>query len=59
MKNTKLVNLKEGSLKSTEDYVNAVKYLIETPEMKTYMETQILVMPIDYPRQLHIWHAIT
>ncbi len=49
MKNTKLVDLKEESLKSTEDYINAVKYLIETSEMKTYMETQVLVVPMDYP----------
>ncbi len=59
MENTKLVDLKEGSLKSTEDYINTVKYLIETSKMKTYMKTQVLVVPMDYPRQLHIWHAIT
>jgi hypothetical protein len=59
MENTKLVDLKEGSLKSTEDYINAVKYLIETPEMKTYMETRVLVAPMDYPGQLHVRRAIT
>jgi len=59
MENTKLVDLKEGSLKSTKDYINAIKYLIEISEMKTYMETQVLVAPMDYPGQLYIRHAIT
>ena len=43
MENTKLVDLKEGSLHSTEDYVNAIKHLLNISEVKTYMETQMLV----------------
>ncbi|CAG8758369.1 25635_t:CDS:1, partial [Dentiscutata erythropus] len=46
------------SLKLTEDYVVAVKHLIDNPEIKTYLEIQVLVAPMDYPRQLHIQRAI-
>ena len=47
MENTKLVYLKEGSLHSTEDYVNALRHLINVPEVRTYMETQVLVAPMN------------
>lgn len=59
MENTKLVDLIEGSLKSTDDYVKAVKCLMDIPEIRTYMETQVLVAPMDYPGQLHMRRAIT
>jgi hypothetical protein len=49
MENTKLVDLKEGSLHSTNDYIGAIKHLVNIPEVKTYMETRILVAPMDYP----------
>ena len=59
MEDTKLVDLKEGPLHSTEDYVNALTYLVNIPEVKTYMEMQVLVAPMDYPGQLHVRRAIT
>lgn len=59
IENMKLINLKEGSLYSTIDYINALKSLINIPEVETYIESQVLIAPIDYPRQLHIWHNIT
>ncbi|CAG8792069.1 4198_t:CDS:1, partial [Dentiscutata erythropus] len=49
----------EGSLHSTEEYVNAVKHLINIPEAKVYIEMQVLVAPMDYPRQLHVRRGIT
>ncbi|CAG8738953.1 10062_t:CDS:1, partial [Dentiscutata erythropus] len=48
-----------GSLHSTEDYVNALKSLINISEVETYLKTQVLIAPMDYPGQLHIWRAIT
>lgn len=59
MANTKLVCLKEGALHSTNDYVNALKHLIDIPEAKAYMETQVFVAPMDYPGQLYVRRAIT
>ncbi|CAG8663745.1 812_t:CDS:2, partial [Ambispora gerdemannii] len=58
MDNTKLVDLKEGSLRSTNNYVDAIKHLMDVPEVRTYVETQILVAPMDYPGQLHVRRAI-
>ena len=39
MNNIKLMNLVEGSLRSTEDYVNALK---NVPELKSYLELHVL-----------------
>jgi hypothetical protein len=36
MSNTKLVNLVEGSLHSTEDYIKALDNLFNVPELETY-----------------------
>jgi len=33
MNNTKLINLVEGSLRSTEDYINALKNVLDVPEL--------------------------
>ena len=54
MENMKLVDLKEGPLHSTEDYINALTYLTDIPEVKAYMNMQVLVAPMDYPGQLHV-----
>ncbi|CAG8767624.1 21126_t:CDS:2, partial [Gigaspora rosea] len=59
MENTELVDLKEESLHSTEDYVSALKFLINIPEAETYIKTWVLIAPMDYPGQLYIWRAIT
>jgi len=58
MENSKLVDLKEGSLHSTSNYIEAVKYMIDVPEVRDYMEMQTLVAPMDYPGQLHVRRAI-
>ena len=55
MDNTKLVELKEGSLHSMEDYINA---LTNVNEAKTYLENQVLVAPMDYPGQLNVRRAV-
>ncbi|CAG8823298.1 8770_t:CDS:1, partial [Dentiscutata erythropus] len=34
-------------------------HLINIPEAKVYMETQVLVAPIDYPGQLYVRRGIT
>ncbi len=58
MKNTKLVDLKEGPLHSTNNYIEALKYMIDVSEIRDYMVIQILIASMDYSEQLHVWHAI-
>ncbi|CAG8824501.1 16324_t:CDS:1, partial [Dentiscutata erythropus] len=48
-----------GFLHSTEEYVNALKSLIDVPEAGAYIRTQVFIAPMDYPGQLHIRRAIT
>ncbi|CAG8793960.1 20427_t:CDS:2, partial [Gigaspora rosea] len=57
--NTILVDLKEGFLYLTEEYVNALKSLISIPEAENYMRAQVFIALIDYPGQLHVQRAIT
>jgi len=47
MSNTKLVNLIEGSLHSTEDYIKALENIFNVPELKAYLEKSVLVAPMD------------
>jgi hypothetical protein len=58
MENTKLVDLKEGSLHSTDDYVKALRHMMDVHEVRTYLETQVLVAPMDYPGQRNVRRAI-
>jgi len=58
MANTKLVCLKEGSLHSTKDYINALEHLISVDEVRNYLETQVLIAPMDYPGQRYVRCAI-
>ena len=58
MENTKLVDLKEGPLHSTDDYVQALRHMMNVHEVKTYLETQVLVAPMDYPGQRNVRRAI-
>src|SRR6185369_14207217 len=59
MNNTKLVNLVEGSLHSTEDYIGALENIFNVPELKAYLEKSILVAPMDYPGQIHVRRAVS
>jgi len=59
MNNTKLVNLVEGNLRSTEDYVKALQNVFNIPELKLYLEKYILVAPMDYPGQYFVRHGIS
>jgi len=58
MKNTKLVDLKEGPFYSTNNYIEVLKHMIDVPEIRDYMVMHILIAPMDYSRQLHVWCAI-
>ena len=49
MHNTKLVDLLEGNLHSTKDYLLAVQSVINIPEMNTYLEKNVLIASMDYP----------
>ncbi|CAJ0825685.1 8589_t:CDS:2, partial [Entrophospora sp. SA101] len=49
-----LVNLVEGSLHSTGDYIKALENIFNVPELKAYLEKFILVAPMDYPGQIHV-----
>ena len=58
MKNIKLIDLKEGPLHSTNNYIEALKHMIDVPKIRDYMVMQILITSMNYLRQLHVWHAI-
>ncbi|CAG8615864.1 12866_t:CDS:2, partial [Gigaspora rosea] len=58
IENTRLVDLREGSLHSTKDYMNALKSLINIPKAEAYLKTQVLIAPMYYPGQLYIQCAI-
>src|SRR5436190_8464647 len=59
MQNTKLIDLLEGNLHSTKDYISVVRSIInDIPELCTYLEKNILVAPMDYPGQKNIRRAI-
>ena len=49
MKNTKLVDLKEGPFHSINNYIEALKHMINVSKIRDYMVMQILIAPIDYP----------
>ncbi len=60
MENTKLVDLKVGSLHLIENYVDALKYMINIhEEVKNYLKMWILIAPMDYPGKFHVRCAIT
>jgi hypothetical protein len=59
MQNTKLIDLLEGSLHSTKDYISVIQLIINIPELCTYLEKNILIAPMDYPGQKNIRRAIT
>ncbi|CAH1769821.1 2487_t:CDS:2, partial [Entrophospora sp. SA101] len=54
MKNTKLVNLVEGSLHSTRDYVKAINNLLNVPELESYLGLYALPASLDYPGQFNL-----
>ena len=62
MKNTKLVDLKEGPLHSTNNYIEALKHMIDVPEIRDYIVMQILIAPMDqlsYQIQRFFWNTGT
>ena len=59
MANTKLVDLVEGSLHSTGDYIKALNNLLDVPELKLYLEQYVLAAPMDYPGQFYTRCAIS
>src|SRR2546430_17671128 len=58
MHNTKLVDLLEGNLHSTRDYLLAIQSVIDIPEINSYLEKNILVAPMDYPGQKNVRCAV-
>jgi hypothetical protein len=59
MSNTKLVNLVEGSLHSTKDYIKGLENLFNVPELETYLESYVLPGSFDYPGQIHGRRAVS
>jgi len=45
LKNTKLIDLLEGNLHSTKNYVSVIQLIIDIPELHTYLEKNILIAP--------------
>ena len=58
MHNTKLIDLLEGNLHSTSDYLSVIRSVINIPEMHAYLEKNILVAPMDYPGQRNVRRAV-
>ncbi|CAI2193567.1 15145_t:CDS:2, partial [Funneliformis geosporum] len=48
----------KGSLHSTNDYFSVIRSIINIPEIHAYLEKNIFVMPMDYPRQKNVCRAI-
>ncbi|CAJ0915638.1 1520_t:CDS:2, partial [Entrophospora sp. SA101] len=48
-----------GNLHSTEDYIKALQNVFNVPELKLYLEKNILVSPMDYPGQFYVRRAIS
>ncbi|RIA96605.1 hypothetical protein C1645_815121 [Glomus cerebriforme] len=58
LKNTKLIDLLEGNLYSTKDYLSVIQLIIDIPELYTYLEKNIFIAPMDYPGQKNIYRTI-
>lgn len=58
MNNTKLIDLIEGNLHSTRDYLSVIRSVINIPEMHAYLTKNILVVPMDYPGQRNVRRAV-
>ena len=58
MQNTKLIDLLEGSLHSTNDYLSAIRLIINIPGMYEYLEKKIVIAPMDYPGQKNVRRAV-
>jgi hypothetical protein len=58
MQNTKLIDLLEGSLHSTEEYISVIQLIINIPELYAYLEKNVLAAPMDYPEQKNIRRAV-
>jgi hypothetical protein len=58
MQNTKLIDLLEGGLHSTEDYISVIRLIINIPELCAYLEENALVTPMDYPGQKNVRCAV-
>jgi hypothetical protein len=58
MQNTKLIDLLEGSLHSTNDYLLVIRSIINIPEIHAYLDKNIFVAPMDYPGQKNVRRAI-
>src|SRR5256885_889037 len=58
MQNTKLINLIEGNLHSTKNYISVIQLITNIPELCAYLENNILIIPMNYPEQKNIRHAI-
>jgi len=52
--NTKLFDFVQSNLKSTDDYLNILKNFVNTPEIKEYLQKNIIVVPCDFPGQKYI-----
>ena len=52
--NIRLVDFVQSNLKNSGDYLNIIKNFIEFPEIKKYLQKNIMVVPCDFPGQKYI-----
>jgi hypothetical protein len=54
-----LINMKELNLKSLDDYLNALKMIIDILSLNNYLQNYVIPIVADFPGQLFIRRAIT
>ena len=59
MQDLKLINFKEMNLHSFEDYIEALKMIINIPSLNNYLNQNIIPIITDWPGQLFIRKILT
>ena len=51
---TKLIDIVKSNLKSTNDYLKNIKQFIETPQIKNYLQNNLVFAPMDFPGKYNL-----
>ena len=51
---TKLIDIVESNIKSTNDYLKNIKQFMETPQIKNYLQNNLILAPMDFPGQYNL-----
>ena len=52
--NTKLIDFIESNLKNANDYLKNIKTFIEIPQIKNYLQKNLILAPMDFPGQYNL-----